>query len=240
MRKILPSITSHGRTGSSWRDKISEIEALNLKAVSLFVTGLSDTDRKECYALLEGVRKNHDFSIPFVHAVSSMSESEYLYLIHTFGVEYFNLHPTWQFPLQHGLSPQIRKKILIENSTILESRLIPADMEGFGGICFDLSHLEDTKRASPSVYAELLQLTEQFPVLANHISAVPAHPNTSCHVLASNDEMRYLADLDPSSFSDLCSIELENSLTEQCTLITIIEDALLTAESQNPASKIAA
>ena len=221
MRKILPSITTIGLTNSTWSQKISEVKSLKLYEIALFLTGLQIDERKKCYKALEELQAIHNFSIPFVHATSSMSEDEFWYIKNQFNTEYFNLHPVWEYPLQFQLSPEIRKYILIENSSP-SVPLQKQDLEGFAGICFDLSHLEDSRRSKPEVYQENLFLTKQFEVLANHISAVSetARYNineTSYYSVHDSNlgNFQYLSGLTNSSFSNLCAIEVENSLEEQ-------------------------
>ena len=240
MARIIPSITTHGYASSSWKDKIQEIPLLKLNEVALFTTGLAPHERKECYALLEAVKNNHPFTIPFVHAVSSMSESEYEYLIDTFGVQYFNLHPVWQFPLEHSLSKKIREKILIENS-FSEMPLSKKDIEGFRGICFDISHVEDLRKNNLDHYHQLMNLPEAIPVFANHISGAKehavrsngSHDFFSVHVADSKEDFHYIRNLDPVCFATLCAIELENSLSEQVTFIPYIESLMNLVEEES-------
>ncbi len=74
---VIPSVTTITRSASSWRDKIAEIEPLGLRAVGLFLTGVNAAERRELYRELELTHVRHLFRIPFVHAVSDMSEDEY-------------------------------------------------------------------------------------------------------------------------------------------------------------------
>lgn len=246
MPRILPSITTHGHGVSTWRDKISEVSQLGLREIGLFVTGLSTLERFECYELLETTQKHHSFKIPFVHAVSTMPEYEFLYLMHAFGVEYFNLHPVREYRLEHPLSADLREKILIEN-TKYETPLSEGDLEGFAGICFDVSHLEDARRIRPRTYDQLISLAEKIPVFANHISAVNSNLSTmpngvqlfSNHVSAGKEDFNYLFSTPSRCFSKLCAIELENSLTEQVALIPIIQAAIAESERED-SQKIAA
>ena len=228
MIRVLPSITTHQTTNSSWRSKIAEIRTLGLRQVGLFVTGLSPEARTECFGVLEALLKTHNFSIPFVHAVTSMREDEFRYLQKVFNTERFNLHPLDEYPLLHPLSEEVRSRIYIENSRSFRP-LKAADLEGFGGICFDLSHLEDAARGAADVFRNNIELTEHFEVGANHISAVGAinqGGNWSKHVAESHDEFSYLQGIPSSAVSSLCAVELENSLTEQIAFIASIRSNL--------------
>lgn len=233
MRRILPSITSMGKTESGWRQKIAEVQSLGLKEFALFVTCLRGTQRQECFTLLSELKKVHHFEIPFVHAVSEMHEDEFWFLHDNFGTERFNLHPVREFPLLHPLSAKVREKIYIENST-QDAPLCREDIEGFAGLCVDLSHLEDLKRISTQGYAEFLSMSTEYQIGANHISAVKPFPTFfargahfhSDHVLHDVKDLAYLSTLPRHLFSDYCAIELENSLAEQVQLISVVKSAI--------------
>ena len=166
-----------------------------------------------------------------------MPESEYQYLIDTFDTEIFNLHSTDEFPLKHPLSNEIRARIFIENTRIGHA-LSPRELSGFAGICFDLSHLEDTRRNSPARYREMLALTAAKPVGANHISAVTEDLAAlqgkwrlySKHEARRPADFEYISGLDPRAFAHLCAIELENPLREQLEFLPIIRRAIESAK----------
>lgn len=228
MRKILPSVTTHQMTKSSWRDKIGEIQQLELNSIGLFLTGLSPESRKECYRRLLDVKRTHDFDIPFVHAVSNMTEPEYRFLVDTFGTRSFNLHPTREFPLEHKLSPELRALIYIENSTTSKA-LQKSDLEGFAGVCLDISHLEESRLGYQEAYLETVPVLNQNSIGANHISAAWSKGETiggrtiySRHVARSGADFAYLASYPKSYLSNLCALELENSLAEQKSFIQAI------------------
>lgn len=239
MRKILPTITSFGITESSWRDKLEEIVELNLQEVALFVTGFSAEERGECFEELTEILKTHKFTIPFCHTVSNMTEDEYLFLQDTFGTQRFNLHAMKYFPLKHPLSNKIKSKIYIENSGD-KGLLSHADIEGFAGVCLDVSHLFDTKIIHPEVYPEMIRFLDSVTVGANHISAANLWPSeSSCggihcskHIANDVSQFDYLKQIPARFFSDYCAIEIENSLAEQLVFKSKIE-LLLSQESRD-------
>ena len=206
---------------------------MRLTQVGLFLTGIPAGGRHAVYSALEAVRKHLDFTIPFVHAVATMKEDEFRYLKCEFGTQRFNLHPEWEFPLEHPLSREIRRDIFIENSDI-SAPLLESDIEGFAGICFDLSHLEDARRSMPENFDALLDIATRFPVGANHISAVSPVPVStidgirfySKHIASAHSELVYLSQLPKMAFAELCAVELENSLREQLALIETIKAAI--------------
>lgn len=239
MRKILPTITSFGITESTWRDKIDELVELNIKEVALFVTGFSAEERGECFEELADTLQHHKFTIPFCHTVSNMTEDEYRFLQDTFGAERFNLHAMKFFPLKHPLSNDTKSKIFIENSGD-KGLLTHADLEGFAGVCLDVSHLFDTKVIHPEVYPEMIRFLDSVTVGANHISAANLWPSeSSCggihcskHVANDVSQFDYLKQIPARFFSNYCAIEIENSLAEQLVFKSKIE-LLLSQESRD-------
>ncbi len=174
----------------------------------------------------------HEFKIPFVHATSNMPEEEYWYLVKNFKTEYFNLHAESEYPLMHTLSEAIRRKILIENSPCRV--LTTQDVAGFAGLCVDLSHLEDSRRAAPEQYEGMVSLLRELPVMANHISAVsdiPHAPHNGIPHYSTHDltegSLDYLKQLPASSVSDLCAVEVENSLADQVKILDTVRTNLL-------------
>jgi hypothetical protein len=233
---LMPSITTHNKHGSTWREKIGEIAPLDLSQVGLFVTGLIKAERKECYRLMLEVKEHHEFVVPFVHAVSDMDDAEYAFLRHEFGTRWFNLHPLREFPLIKPLSDETRSFITIENSGF--GSLSREDLDSFAGLCIDLSHLEDARLTAPLAFQSILDLCAEFPVRANHISAIvrPASkirdglPQYSTHHLASEREMDYVKSLPREVIGEVAALELENSLREQIQVLKAVHQSLLLAQ----------
>lgn len=240
--RIMPSITTHSKMGNSWRSKVSEIATLGLTEVALFVTGLSPEEREDCYRALVTAQKDQQFAIPFVHAVASMREDEFWFLKDTFGTEAFNLHPSWDFPLEHYLSNQLRQHIYIENCSSRRP-LDDDDLENFAGLCLDLSHLAESYTVNTETFSATVSLASSFHVGANHISAVQIRheagghltPIISSHIASTTDDFLYLAALPSNCCSNLCAIELENSLEEQLQYLPTIAAYLQSsAQAESP------
>lgn len=239
MRLILPSVTTHGTTASTWQDKVDEIIPLGLTEIGLFLTGLNLEQRGECYWRLLNVRRTHRFTIPFVHAVAGMSESEYWFLSDMFETRAFNLHPLREFPLEHTLGAEIRKQIFIENSSCMD-KLRLEDINGFAGICLDISHLEESRLAYPTVYENNLSCLRQYPIGGNHISAARAKGEMSHgrmvyshHVAKSAEDFSYLGHYGGEMFSNYCALELENSLREQLAFVEAVRKEIALVESNS-------
>ena len=237
MRTILPSVTTIGIQGSSWVSKLLEVEAFGIRRFSLFVTGLSIEERKRCFQKLIEMKSRFDFQIPFVHAVSSMTNDEFLFLMQEMGTEYFNTHPSRQYPLEHKLSKEVMERLLVENSG--PGCLSESDLEGFGGICFDLTHVQDAKVQDIAAYEQLIELSKKFPVHANHMSAfgLVKKGNTiqakSKHYLDEVEEVNYLNETVPTMLGQFLAIELENSIAEQIQLKPLIEETIRGVETQS-------
>lgn len=242
---VIPSITTHSRRGSTWREKVAEIEPLGLQQVGLFVTGILKAERKELYRTLLAIKQHHPFAIPFVHAVSDMDDTEYAFLRHEFGTRWFNLHPLREFPLLQGLSDETRSFITIENSCFVDV-LRREDLDGFAGLCIDISHLEDARLVNPGGFQRILDLCHEFPVRTNHISAIirPASqvhrglPQHSSHHLASEREVEYLRFMPRDVVGEVAALELENSLRDQLRIIKSVRESL--ASLQPAIRKLAA
>lgn len=230
---VIPSITTIARCESGWADKIREIEPLGLRSVGLFLTGVREAERRELYRELELAHVRHLFTIPFVHAVSDMSEDEYRYLIDRFGTETFNLHPIRQYPLAHKLSAEIRRRITIENAFIDQS-IDLMDLSGFHGICMDIAHAEDLRRKNSAEFEKLERLTKRAPVMANHVSLSGEAPlidsygdiTYHTHVIGEGGGLEYLDRYSADFFGPIVAIELANSLAEQVALFPKIEAAV--------------
>ncbi|MCB0332370.1 MAG: hypothetical protein KDD55_02655 [Bdellovibrionales bacterium] len=226
MSEILPSVTTGNLTSSTWEMKIRELVDQRISRAALFLTYLDADERKRCYRLLEEAHSEFTFVLPFVHASSTMTEDEYRYLSRTFGTRYFNLHSAREFPLEAPLSDILKKRICIENTQ--PELFYESDLKGFGGICFDLSHLKDERITTPFHYKRLLSLAHQFDVRVNHISVVsraessliqPHSIRVSKHVLRSEKDFSYLKEIPHHAIAPLIAIEVENSLAEQLDVI---------------------
>jgi hypothetical protein len=236
---ILPSITTHNRTASTWRDKLLEVQQLKLSSVALFLTGVRSEERHELYRELRRAQTKHHFTIPFVHAVSDMRDDEYRLLIDTHGTQTFNLHPSRQFPLQHELSLATRQRITIENAFIDRS-LEPYDLEGFSGLCLDIAHAEDLRRTHPAEFEKLAELVKTFPVYANHISIVSdtrildseGNMTFHTHVLTEGGDTSYLTRYSADFFGSFVAIELADTIADQLQLVPTIR-AILEAKTRS-------
>jgi len=211
---ILPTITT--TWGSNWRVKIKEINEIGLKEIALFPTCLPKEKRKELYRLLED---SNIKSIPLVHIRSDMAEDELDYFVRNYGTKAFNTHMQIEYPLRYDLS-KYKDIIYIEN---VYHSLDEEELKKFGGICLDLSHLENDRLLHKEIFEHNIKMTEKYPLGSNHISAVKEishidEKGYQCydnHRLDNLSELNYLKKYSRNYFSSLIAIELENNIKEQ-------------------------
>jgi hypothetical protein len=214
MRKILPSITT--TPNSDWRAKIKEINKLGLKEAALFPTCLNKKERQEMYKLLENSTIK---AIPLVHIRNDMPPEELDYLIKKFQVEAFNKHTHSEFPFQHRYSKH-RKMIFIEN---VYHPFDEKELKRFGGICLDVSHLENDKLIKPEKFEHNKRAIDKYPIGCNHISCIQKtlrhdEKDELCyysHFLRKLSQLDYLKKYPKKYFSPIVALELENTIETQ-------------------------
>jgi len=229
-REVLCSITTAATTGfpyMDWRQAINVIGHLRLARIALFLTKLDATERQECYALLRKRRQSFKFEIPFVHARGDMLPDEYRMFVAEFGTERFNLHPIRRSPLPDcGLPTDLRELIFIENV----GKLVESDLEGFAGLCLDVSHLEITRRTFPDYYPILLDVIRRYRIGANHVSAYVftegAEGRDDRHHYANLEEFSYLDSYPNKFYGRFVAIELTNPLSSQLAVQAMLKRRL--------------
>ncbi len=226
-RKILVSLTT--LIGDEWKKKIEEIDALKIKEISLFLTGLAEKKRKELYALLE---KTGLQEIPHVHARTDMSPAELEYLAKKYKTRAFNIHPLAEYPLSFDYS-KYALLIYVENAALIPT---DDDLEKFGGLCLDLAHWENEKLSGNAAYdQELSGKAEKYKIGCVHISAIREKPVptvvTAKEIKYDSHFLKELQNLDYvkkylAYLPDILSIELENPLKEQLEAKKYLEEIL--------------
>jgi hypothetical protein len=228
VKKILISIVT---TKDDWREKIKTIDRFGLQEIALFPTCLNKDERKEIYGLLKETKVR---SIPLVHIREDMTPAELDYLIENYDVRVFCSHGEAEHPLIYDYS-KYKKMIAIENVYHPLSR---GELKKWGGICLDVSHLENDRLLNQKRFKENIKALKKFPILGNHISAVrktarlneDGEPRYDRHRLENFSELDYLKRYPLNYFSAFCAIELENSIKEQLTIKNYIEKMLLAKE----------
>ncbi len=220
-RQILPTITTTRR--SDWKARIKEINELGLKEAALFPTCLDKKERKKLYQLL---KKSTVKSIPLVHLKDDMPPEELDYLVENYKTKVFCNHTKTEHPPIYDY-PKYRKIICIEN---VFHPLNEKEIRNFGGICLDLSHLENDRILRKEIFKHNLKILKKYPIIANHISSVKKVSRIvkrgivryDSHLFKNLSEFDYLKKYPKDFFSPLIAIESENSIKEQLLAINYI------------------
>lgn len=214
-RKILPTITT--TQGSDWKTKVKEINRLGLKEVALFPTFLNKERREKLYYL---INKSSIESIPLVHIRSDMDSKELDFLIRKYKTQVFNAHTHTEFPFNKEWS-KYKKKIAIEN---VFNPLDEKEIKKCGGVCLDVSHLENDRILNKEKFQHNVKILEQNLIVCNHVSAVSKKithideiggARYDHHQFRNVSEFDYLKKYPKNYFSEIIAIEVENSVEEQ-------------------------
>jgi len=214
LMQIFPTITTIA--GSAWLDKITEVKGLKLREVCLFPTCLDKKQREKLYALLLETDLE---TIPFVHLRSDMDLRELDYLANHYQTKAFNIHTKKEFALLHDYGPY-KKSIYIENTY---KPFDEAEIREFGGICLDISHLENDRILRPDVYEANVRILEKYPPKCSHISVIKkkavldeeSYMRITTHYLEDLSEFDYLKRYPLEYFGSVSALELENTIEEQ-------------------------
>jgi len=223
---IFPTITTISK---NWPEKIKEVEKLGLKEVCFFPTCLDEKDRKKAYDLL---KKTSVKEIPVVHIRGEMKPAELNYLVENYNTKAFALHTQREYPLLYDFS-KYKKKFFIENVFHLFNE---KELDHFGGMCLDLSHLENDRILHKEKFENVKQTLKKYKIGCNHISAIKRvthrnerdhKPHFDSHYFKDLSEFDYLKKYPKNYFSNLIAIELENSIKEQLAVKEYIAKILL-------------
>lgn len=231
-KEILVSLTTAGNP--NWRQTITELKECNINRFALFLTMMPDYEER--MDLMKTIQKNiPDAEIPFAHIRQDMKLDEIDFLINTFGLKTMNTHPTREYPLAYDYSHYM-KMLYIENAgPASRDGLKSSDIEGFAGICADISHLENAKRQGFSGHPITLETLKKFPIGANHISAIHNEIGTGAitgsigytfHKFDQLADFDYLKNYGPEFFGPYIALEVYNSIPEQLGAKKYIENIL--------------
>lgn len=219
MLRLLPGITTHSDNKLFVKRKLQEIELLNVKEFALFLSGFAKNERARLYADLMVLRKRHRFSIPFVQARNDMTEQELSYLVEQFDTERFSINPTRQYEISEELSPLVKKRLYVRNIQSI-APLSAHDINGFAGVCLDLSHLRESREISYHDYEQTLEIVEKTCVGAYVISAFrQVNPWidewTSKHFAEEVEDFSYLSEISFLEDLNLVALKLDNDISDQ-------------------------
>jgi len=224
-RIILPSITTTSK--SNWREKIQELSEIKLKEFCFFPTCLDEEERKEAYKLLGKLKID---KIPFVHIRSDMGIEELDFFVDKYGTEVFNTHSKSEFSWCSDYS-KYKDVLFVEN---VYNPLNEEEIREVGGICLDISHLENDRRFGRKKFQHDVEIIEKYKIGCNHISAIKETTHVDeknfvrydIHLLSDLSELDYIKKYPASYFSPYIALELENTLKEQLEAREYIIDLL--------------
>lgn len=233
-KKILLGLTTI--TPGEWKNKVKEIDQLELKEIALFPTCLNIKQREELYSMLEKTKLEN---IPHVHLrEQDMDRRELDYLIKRFKTQVFNIHAGKRTMDFLEKNKKYRDRIYVEN-TRMEDNFSEA-LKYCAGVCLDLAHWESygfIKKEEP--YKILPDLLKEYKIGVNHISAVKKdltrhHDDLlgldfydySDHDLAELSELDYVKKY-KNYLANIISIELENPLQRQMEVKKYLESIIL-------------
>jgi len=205
LKRIYPSVVTFA---GDWQKMIKDVSRLKLKEISLFLTCAGIRERQQIYKALESSTVKQ---IPHVHLRHDMKEEEINYLASRYKARVFTVH--FQH-FEHFKKSKYRNQIFIESNDGQARIKNLSRLKQAGGICIDLSHMEQFRRLTPDYYRINDAITKKIKVGCNHLSAVK--PNgQSRHYAKNTAELNYVATLPQYFFSDYINIELANSIARQ-------------------------
>ncbi len=223
--KILLTITT--TSGSDWRNKIKEINELGIEKISVFPTALDKKERQKMYELLEASCVK---SIPFIHLRNDMDIEELDYFVKNYKTEVFNTHTEREYPLLRDHS-KYKNVIFVEN---VYKPFDEKELQKFGGICLDISHLENDRRLRKDIFNKNIETLKKFTIGCNHISGISEEiykddlneERCSPHFLENLSQLDYIKNYPLEYFSPYIALELENSIKEQMNIRNYISDMI--------------
>ena len=85
-KRIYPSVVTFI---GDWRKMVKDVSRLQLREISLFLTGVGFRQRQQIYRELEKIKIT---SIPHVHARHDMKAEEFDYLVSRYKTKVFTIH----------------------------------------------------------------------------------------------------------------------------------------------------
>ena len=206
--KIIVSIT--GKNAKECIAKIDEADNLRLPELALFLERLEVGDREQVYARLErsGIK-----GIPLVHLRSDMDGSELRMLAAKYRVKYFTIHEDHFNIIENWRGFQ--KKLFLEMST--DDYVAPnVKVETIGGFCVDLAHYKKQSILVNKDYRYIYERRDKPRLFAcNHLSGYSHKLKSDLHLVVSEADFDYLAELPSFVFGNLLAMEIDNPLRDQ-------------------------
>jgi hypothetical protein len=225
---IYPSITTNPKY--PWRDKINEIEKLEIKEVALFPTFLDD--KNERYELYNSILELN-IKCPLVHLRGDFDEDEVSFIITNLGAIKLNLHNEDK---DIKTFKEFKDKIFIENK---REKLVLKDFEGFAGLCLDLAHEYEATIHNNAICKKVdEEILNSIPIGFCHLSAIRDYDleeetgRFDCHRFIKLSDFDYTKELAQYIKTDI-ALELNNPIKEQLQAKEYLESILNIKEPVN-------
>ncbi len=229
--KVLLGLTT--TPGSNWKEKIKESYRYNITEVALFPTFLDLRERGSLYEMLED---SPIVSAPVVHLRDDMNEYELEMFIRRYKTKLFNIHPNKKGEKFLQRMRKFSDIIFIENN-YQEKKFAYFNDEWMmknqaGGVCLDLSHLEEERIFYPDIYKKTVNIVKRFPIDFNHVSPFGGNENrndggrVSSHFLTNWHQLNYLKNMPVNFFAGYIALEMENCFREQIIIKKMVEGIL--------------
>jgi len=209
-KKLLVSIT--GREEKDWKEKLEEINMLEIKEVALFLELYTKKQRQKIYkALLDSKIE----SIPLVHIRHDMTKDELGFLKNIYKTKYFTIHEI-NFQQNDILKWNgFYKNLCLEmNFDNFVSKKIK--VEKIDGFCIDLAHfkvgMEMLNKDFEYVF-EKSKIKKYFD--CNHLNGWCSKTNLDMHKIYNLTDFDYLETLPKFIFGKIVALEVFNSVKEQ-------------------------
>lgn len=205
--KIFLTITTH--PDFSWQHKIWEVDRLGIREVSVFPTFIKQKERKKLYKALERSKIKH---IPHVHIRDDFEKWELEFFYKKYGTRFFNIH-------EHSFDDLYKwrgyeKYIYLEyNYDNKISNLVR--VKKINGICVDFSHFWASKYRDTDEYDKTIADLNKFKVGCNHLNGYSYKFKRDLHYVSNIRQFDYLKNIPRKYFSNVISIEVNNSIVDQ-------------------------
>jgi len=223
MKKVLLSYTTYKNPDP--KKHLQAIKEAGINDFAIFLSTMPFPQRQRLFLELDQMP---GISIPCCHARTDILPEELDYMIEHYGTKMFNIHAPREMKIEHNLD-KYKDKIYIENS----GRWIDeSDLDGFAGICLDLTHLKHSQMAEPETYKKMLELIPKYKIGFNHVSALgPAHrvgnsDRYDYHYLTDLSQLDYLKEFPQEYFGEYIAIELGNDVATQLKIKEYIENII--------------
>lgn len=205
--KIYLGIT--GEKDIDWKNKIAEINKLNLKEAAVFIERFKKLQRENLYkALLKSSIKR----VPLVHFRNEADKGEVRFFMENFGTRYFNIHED-SFKILDKWKGYWKNLLLEMNydSKVAED----VKVKKIGGFCVDLSHFKAAMAKKTEEYYYTFFRRYNIKFICNHLNGYSPSLNEDLHTITNLKDFDYLKTLPKFVFGEIIALEVENSIKEQ-------------------------